>query len=82
MELEAVTVGVWLAVPVLVPVIEVVTVGLAVHDGVFVLEAVTVGVAVCVTVRVQEGVFDAVVDMVVEGVPVRLMVPETVVVAV
>ena len=46
------------------------------------MEAVIVGDAVCVTVRVQEGVFDAVVDMVLEGVPVRLVVPVIVLVAV
>ena len=81
-ELEAVTVGVWVAVPVLVPEVEDVIVWLGVHEGVFVLEAVIVGDAVCVTVRVQEGVFVAVTDMVLEGVPVRLVVPVRVTVAV
>lgn len=46
------------------------------------MEAVTVGDAVCVTVRVQEGVLDAVTDMVLECVPERLVVPVIVFVAV
>ena len=44
-------------------------------DGVLVSEAVTVGDAVCVTVLVQEGVCDAVLVRVFEGVPVVLVVP-------